>query len=67
MTPARLRECLALLGWTERGLARQLGYSLTAPRMWLAGLARVPQPVADWLEARAAHATTTPPPPRAPR
>jgi hypothetical protein len=27
MTPTHFRECLTLLDWTQRGLARQLGYA----------------------------------------
>lgn len=60
MTPARLIEIrTATLGLKTEGLAKLLGYSRGAVRNWEAGKARVPEPIAAWLERRAAD-----PPPR---
>lgn len=51
MTPDRLREVLALLRWSQRGLAAHLGYASDATvGRWCAGRAAVPPPVAAWLE-----------------
>ena len=57
MTPARLRECLALLRWSQRGLADALGHSEGTVRGWARGTRTAPPNVATWLEAlAAAHA-----------
>lgn len=64
MTPDRLRDCLALLGWTQRGLARILSRGDGTVRQWARGAVRVPDDVAAWLEARAINAEQTPPPVR---
>lgn len=61
MTPARLAECLDLLGWSARYLARCLGCSESYVReRWMPGGKRpqpIPQSVDDWVEAlTAAHA-----------
>ena len=53
MTPARLDECLALIGWTQRGLAKRLGLHETRVRRWANGMYPVPDDVAGWLERRA--------------
>jgi ribosome-binding protein aMBF1 (putative translation factor) len=50
MTPDRLQECLEVLGWTQRGLAREICYDEQQVRRWLAG-ATIPDTVADWIEA----------------
>ena len=58
MTPVRLRECLALLHWSQRGLADMLNYSEGTVRGWARGARAVPPEVADWLERLAAvHAS----------
>ena len=62
MSPARLRECLQALSWSQRGLARLLGRSETSVRQWTRGTVAVPAEVARWLEIRAAHAERTRPP-----
>ena len=64
MTPTHFRECLTLLDWTQRGLARQLGYAEGTVRLWARGALPIPDQVADWLVARADHAEATPPPKR---
>ena len=63
MTPARLRECLALLRWSQRGLADATGYDHTQVKRWLAG-ASVPGPVAAWLDRLASYHAKHPPPSR---
>lgn len=64
MTPARLLEVLALLGMTERGLARHVGWSPGGVRNWVQGKAATPEPVAAWLERRAVEWSRDPPPRR---
>jgi DNA-binding transcriptional regulator YdaS (Cro superfamily) len=64
MTPDRLRESLALLGWTQRGLARLLGRQEGTVRQWARGAVTIPADVAAWIEQRARHAARTPPPRR---
>jgi len=66
MTPTHFRECLALLDWTQRGLARQLGYAEGTVRQWARGALPIPEPVSNWLEDRAAVAYATPAPKRKP-
>lgn len=51
MTPASFRESLALLRWTQRGLARALGRPEGTVRQWARGDVQVPDDVATWLEA----------------
>ena len=56
MTPERLRECLTLLRWSQRGLADALGVHQTTARRWTTGEGTVPANVAQWLEdLTAAH------------
>jgi transcriptional regulator with XRE-family HTH domain len=50
MTPSRLRECLALLRWSQRGLAGAIGYDEARLRKWARGAGTVPAEVAAWLE-----------------
>lgn len=64
MTPSRFRDCLAVLDWSQRGLARLLERAEGSVRMWARGASEVPDDVAEWLEARAAHAEQHPPPRR---
>lgn len=64
MTPTRLRECLDVLGWSQRGLAGHVAYAEGTVRMWARGALPVPSDVAKWLETRARHAERTPPPAR---
>ncbi len=54
MTSTRLRECLNLMGWSQRGLADLLGLHETRVRRWARGLIDVPPEVASWLETLAA-------------
>lgn len=54
MTSTRLRECLDLMGWSQRGLGEMLGLHETRVRRWARGLLDVPPEVADWLETLAA-------------
>lgn len=62
MTPDRLREVLALLRWSQRGLAEALSCDDRLVRRWAAGVSGIPSGVATWLEALArAHAAVPPP------
>jgi hypothetical protein len=62
MTPDRLRQCLNLMGWSNRHLALMLDRPESTVRQWLAGAVQVPVDTAEWLEARACQAATTQPP-----
>jgi hypothetical protein len=45
-----------------KGLADLTGYSYAAARNWITGTARLPGPIAAWLERRAADWLADPPP-----
>lgn len=62
MTPTRLRECLALLRWSQRGLADALGMDEARVRKMARGAADVPGELAAWLERRAEAMAADPPP-----
>lgn len=62
MTPARLRECLSILGWTQRGLAELLLCNNRVVRRWASGDGTVPERVAAWIERLAAYHARHPPP-----
>ena len=62
MTPTRLRECLALLRWSQRGLADALDRPEGTVRQWARGAVQIPADVAAWLEVRAKHAERHPAP-----
>ncbi|QEE85955.1 nuclease [Acetobacter oryzoeni] len=64
MTPDRLRECLSLLHWSQRGLGAILNRQEGTVRQWARGTVRVPDDVAYWLEVMAQHAEKNPPPVR---
>lgn len=49
MTPARLRECLTLLAWSQRGLAALLDRQEGTVRQWARGAVQIPDDVAAWL------------------
>ena len=49
MSAHRLLFCLAMLGWGERELTRQLRRHQTDIRRWTNG-ATIPDDVAEWLE-----------------
>lgn len=51
MIAARLRQCLAILRWTQADLAEELGIPAEQAGEWLAGRTHVPVAVAAWLEA----------------
>jgi DNA-binding transcriptional regulator YdaS (Cro superfamily) len=67
MTPTRLRECLALLRWSQRGLADALDRQEGTVRQWARGAVTVPPEVAAWLERAGVWHAANPPPSRAPR
>ena len=62
MTPDRLRECLDLIGWSQRGLADKLEVDERQARRWAAGAAPIPDLVADWLERVGAFHAANPAP-----
>lgn len=62
MTPARFRECLSLLRWTQRGLADTLECDDRLVRRWASGEADIPASVAAWMETLGKVLETLPPP-----
>ncbi|WP_018980327.1 helix-turn-helix domain-containing protein [Saccharibacter floricola] len=66
MTPTRMRECLALMHWTQRGFARVVGCSEGTVRQWARGRLDVPAPIAQWLEQTAHYMEENPAPARTP-
>lgn len=62
MTPARLRECLAMVRWSQRDLAAAIDYDDRLVRRWASGERPIPEHVAKWLERAAAWHTRNPPP-----
>ncbi len=54
MSPDDFRECLALLHWSQRGVADILGTHPTTVRRWATGDAAIPDNVARWLKKLAA-------------
>lgn len=62
VTPARLRECLNILGWTQRGLARMLNRQEGTVRQWARGVVTIPDDVGEWLERLARFHAKNPPP-----
>jgi hypothetical protein len=60
MTPDRLRECLALLHWSQRGLAEILFCDDRLVRRWAQGSEPIPQSIAGWLERLADTAEAMP-------
>jgi len=60
MTPTRLRECLGLLRWSQRGFAEALDCDNRMVRRWAAGDAPVPADVAEWLETVTGPLAATP-------
>ncbi len=64
MSPQRFREVLAVLHWSQRGLAEILGCADSLTRGWARGRSTVPPAVAAWLEDLAAFHARHPPPER---
>lgn len=62
MTPARFAECLALLRWSQRGLAVAIDYDDRLVRRWASGERPIPQAVSAWLERAAEWHEKNPPP-----
>ncbi len=62
MTPGRLRECLGLLRWSQRGLAEVLECDDRLVRRWASGDGSVPAEVSAWLETLAAFHASIPVP-----
>jgi len=58
----RLLVCLAILGWSERDLARRTGRHQTTIVRWAKGLSPIPGEEAAWLETLAAFHISHPVP-----
>ena len=54
MSPTRLRECIALPGWSQRELARLVGLGDRAVSKMSTGKHSIPPELEEWLEAMAA-------------
>ena len=50
MAPDELQDALAVLHWSQRGLAGILDVHPTTVRRWAAGTQAIPEPVSGWLE-----------------
>jgi hypothetical protein len=64
MTASRFRECLALLHWSQRGLAEILYCDDRLVRRWAQGSEPVPETIAGWIEKLASTHQAAPPPRR---
>ena len=53
MTAARFRECIAMLHWSQRGLAEILYCDDRLVRRWAQGSEPVPESIARWMEKMA--------------
>lgn len=62
MTPERMSECLASIGWTDHKLASLLECDLLLVEAWLDGGADIPASLAAWLTTLAAAHDAIPPP-----
>ena len=62
MSSYRLLVCLAILGWSERELARRADRHQTTIVRWVKGLSPVPDEVAAWLETLVAFHIANPTP-----
>lgn len=62
MTPTEMRECLAALHWSQRGLAACLECDEGLVRRWARGTSEIPRLVAEWLQVLARHHRRHPPP-----
>jgi ribosome-binding protein aMBF1 (putative translation factor) len=61
VTPDRLRQCLAALAWSQRGLAELIDVDERQVRRWAAG-AVIPPRIAAWVEMLARFHEQNPPP-----
>ena len=66
MDAAGFRDCLHVIGWTQRGLAELVKADSRQVRRWAAGDAVIPDHIAEWLE-KVAQFHRRNPPPRYPR
>lgn len=64
MSPTRLRECLEMIGWTQRGLARMLGRQEGTVRQWARGVVQIPDEIATPLDKLARYHERNPLPKR---
>jgi transcriptional regulator with XRE-family HTH domain len=64
MTPTQRRRCLAVLRWTQRGLAEALGWDEGTVRRWMRDGGEAPAAVDAWLDMLARFHETHPPPTR---
>jgi transcriptional regulator with XRE-family HTH domain len=62
MTPCQLRDALAALRWSQRGLAEALGCDDRLVRRWASGDAVMPPDIALWLGHLSQFHRSNPPP-----
>jgi hypothetical protein len=63
MTPTARRAAIDVLGWTQRGFARLIGYDESTVRRWFRAGYDPPPWLDPWLERRAEGMRSDPPPP----
>jgi DNA-binding transcriptional regulator YiaG len=63
MSPSRLADVLATLGWSAAELARRLNVSERTVRRWGRGDQPIPPQIDQWLEQMATYMQGAPPPP----
>ena len=66
MTPTRRRECLSIVGWSQRQYAAFLGFDESTVRRWMRDGGEAPPKIDAWLESLAVWLTVNPPPVLAP-
>jgi plasmid maintenance system antidote protein VapI len=64
MKPERFQECLDMLDWTQRGIAKRLDRPHGTIKQWLQGKVRIPSDVDIWLETLVGFHERHPPPQR---
>jgi DNA-binding transcriptional regulator YdaS (Cro superfamily) len=62
MSAHRFRECLDIIGWQNRPLARRLGVDEKQIRRWARGDIAPPPRLMSWMERMARHIANNPPP-----
>lgn len=68
MTPARIRACLAIIGWSQLHFAWLVRRQYTQVRRWTSGATgplgpyKMPEELAEWLERVAEYHKRNPPP-----
>jgi transcriptional regulator with XRE-family HTH domain len=68
MTPDELRDCLDILGWSQRQLSFETEVDEGTVRKWARGKNPIPESIANWIvKLSNFHIENPPPPPPARR